>query len=138
MPAQKNTNTEKNAAAKKAAKFAQLRQKAIDRGVADKIKINNKPFVLGEDYGFDPEITIPAPSLESTLVANRAMTAGDLIDQANAVFGEYNAARIIRYLDEGFDNDVAGASQALFGLILTVFEYFWGSDAMEVDGGFTS
>lgn len=131
MTAKKNTT-----AAAKAAKFENLRRKAIESGLATESKVNDDPYILGEDFGFDPEIKIDAPSLESMLVLQKAITAGDVLDQATTLFGAVATTRIVRRLDQDFDAPTA--SQILTGIILDVTEHFWGRDAAEVEEGFTS
>lgn len=135
MPAQKTTEN-KNAAATKLAKFNQLRQKAIDAGVAIESNVAQEPFTLGEDYGFENPIEAKVPSLETTLILQRAISAGDVVDQAVALFGNVGADRLVKALDKEFD--AAAGSQILAGIILSAYEHFWGRDAGEVAGGFTS
>ena len=132
MPAAKNTN---NTAAKKAAKFAQLRQKAINSGLATESKVSDEPYILGEDFGFDPEVRIEAPNLEKLLILQRAINGGDVLEQSTTLFGGPNTERIVRALDQQFDT--AAASQILTGIILDVIEHFWGQGAAELGADFT-
>lgn len=132
------TTAKKNSAATKAAKFAQLRQRAIDAGInnSPRVKFTKEPYVLGEEYGFDPEITVPAPKLEDIMLIERAMQQGDLWNVASAVLGEMNAVRILRTIDKEFDP--AEASQVLSGLLIDAVEHFYGPGAFETVSGFTS
>lgn len=126
-----------NAAATKAAKFAQLRQRALDSGVgnAPRMKVNKDSYVLGKEYGFDPEINVPSPSLEDVLLIERAMQSGDVWNVASAILGDSNAVRVLRALDKEFDPDEA--AQVLAGILLDAIEHFYGPGAFDTVSGFT-
>lgn len=130
--------TTKNDAATQAAKYAKLRQKAIDKGAVNGTPtvITDKPYILGEEYGFTPELHIPVPNLESLIVFQTAAADGmNVWEITRALLGPNNAVRLIRVIDENFD--VAAAEATLSGVLLDVMEHFFGPGAGEVRGGFT-
>lgn len=131
-------STNKNSAATKAAKFAKLRQRAIDSGVArgKSLVASTEDYVLGEDYGFSPEIRIKCPSLESALALQQNFQNGDVWGVAQSLIGPAEAVRVVRALDEGGDTNAA--EEAFLGLILEVMEHFYGPGSFNVAGGFTA
>lgn len=134
MSTTKNT---KNTAAQKAAKFARLRQRAIDSGLVRGQDVKSaEDYVLGAELGFDPEIRVSAPSLEDMLVIQQAAQGGGAWDLALALFGYDDARRIVSVLDENLDGNAA--SQTLVGIVIDVTEHFYGPDALTTPEGFTS
>lgn len=131
------TANKKPTAAQKAAKYATLRQKAIDRGATNgkPTVVTNEPYVLGAEYGFEPEISIPVPNLETLIVFQNAAEGNNVWEITRSIMGPSNAVRIIRALDENFEVDEA--EQVMSGILLDMLDHFFGPGAGEVRGGFT-
>ena len=129
MPAKKNNATAV------ASKFDALRKKAIDSGLASEIKVNDEPYVIGEDYGFTEPLTVPVPSLETTLIMQKAFTSGDALDQSLTLFGDEVTTKLVKALDDQFN--LEDSSVLLTGFLIEAIEHFWGAGAGEVAGGFT-
>lgn len=130
--------TTKTSAADALEKFGILRDKAIAKGLASDTPtiVSDDDYVLGEDLGFDPEIRIEAPSLESLIVFQETLNSENSLAISQALLGIENTTAIVRSLDERFG--VNDAEHFFVGIVLDVVEHFFGDGAGDVAGGFSN
>ncbi|ASE56617.1 hypothetical protein CEQ06_06325 [Corynebacterium jeikeium] len=112
-------------------KFNELRKRARKLGFGNK-KPQATEFVLGEEYGFDPEIVVPMPKLRQQEALQRAMNQNDAFAMARALYG-FQYDRIISEFDQYPDGE------ELFAMvILDTIEGLYGKGATSglLQGGF--
>lgn len=116
------------AAAKKPAggKFAQYRERATGKAV--------DPIVYGEDEGFDPPITISAPTADQVDLINRCVLDKDKLQILVAGNLKDDAPKRADF--ERLWAEVGTWEQPEFGeLVKDVFGHFFGRGAVDVPGG---
>lgn len=127
----------KTTAAAAAKKFDALRKKAVERGIAASKPtiVTDEPYVLGADYGFETELRVEKPSLESLIVFQEAVNSGNALRISQTLLGVENTTLAVRTLDSKFETN--DAEEIFVAIILDVIEHFFGADAGEVAGGFS-
>lgn len=116
-------------------KFEEYRERALKVAKSADLKagsgtVTNEPFVLGEEYGFKPEIKVEKPSFLGRVSVQRALESGDVIEMIRVIFGD-NAVRVLVALDgEGDDAELVA-----LGLVAAFFEHFYGLDLDQIGHG---
>lgn len=109
MAARKTTKTAdqvaaENAAAARTAKFEALRNRARSAGVYPEKKVD--PYVIGADYGVDPEIVVNMPTASGQEQIDAAIRSENPWRLARTLLGERDYKRLMAVLDTEDDGDI--------------------------------
>lgn len=126
MATARKTTTKKNGPSR----FEQFRNRALTLGVDNAETVSDKPYVLGADEGFDPEIELPKPELRARMIAEDAIRRNDSLTVSKIIFGPY-VDRILGRLEEYERETGESADVVLIGLIYDYFEHFYGKGAAD-------
>lgn len=126
MATARKTTAKKNGPSR----FEQFRNRALTLGVDNAETVSDKPYVLGADEGFDPEIELPKPELRARMIAEDAIRRNDSLTVSKIIFGPY-VDRILGRLEEYERETGESADIVLIGLIYDYFEHFYGKGAAD-------
>ena len=126
MATARKTATKKN----DPSRFEQFRNRALTLGLDNAETVSDKPYVLGADEGFDPEIELPKPELRARMIAEDAIRRNDSLTVSKIIFGPY-VDRILGRLEEYERETGESADIVLIGLIYDYFEHFYGKGAAD-------
>lgn len=109
MAARKTTKTAdqaaaENAAAARTAKFEALRNRARSAGVYPEKKVD--PYVIGADYGVDPEIVVNMPNASAQEQVDAAIRSENPWRLARTLLGDRDYNRLMSVLDDEDDGDI--------------------------------
>ncbi|QGU03099.1 hypothetical protein CKALI_11275 [Corynebacterium kalinowskii] len=93
--------------------------------------VTDEPFVLGEDYGFTPEISIEKPVFSDRLTLAQAAQRQDTITCLRVFFKDDFTRFLICMNDMGDD-----AELITLGVVQALFEHFYGIGVDDAVGGF--
>ena len=104
MAARKTTKTADAAAAARTAKFEALRNRARSAGVYPEKKVD--PYVIGADYGVDPEIVVNMPTVSGQEQVDLAMRSENPFNLVRVLLGDRDYKRLMAVLDAEDDGDI--------------------------------
>lgn len=112
-------------------RYAEFRERALSvtKSGSRRSVVSNEPFVLGEEYGFDPAITLPKPSLKVRMLIQDAMTEGRLLDVLRYVFGS-DVNRFLDTIDEYEVETGEDAELVMSGVVFAYIEHFFGKGSL--------
>lgn len=95
------------------------------------VAVTDDPYILGEEEGFDPEISIPKPDFTTRIALTDASRNNDMIRILRLLFGN-DVNRLIGTINEIAPDD---GEEILGGILTDILTHFYGPGAMTA--GFT-
>lgn len=124
-------STKKN----KTDKFEEFRSRAMKiaekSGQKSKSTVTDEPFILGEEYGFEPPIEIDKPVYTDRLALMQATQRQDIVSCLK-IFFKADFPRFLSVMNTTGDD----AELITLGISQAIFEHFYGIDVDQFDGGF--